>query len=357
MNIQHIIPKAKQYFKRQQLSKSIFVKPSQPMSFFIQTNVYTPEEWCDVFYPKAADGALALGHTAAPYSVETAPPIKPGYEYGYYRFYVFPLGTLNNKLVYGIFSQFNGRRWWVMMSPNEWISPMRFWNGDFPPAGSHPTKFEITKADDDGNWWIFSTLYQRFVCASEHDFTVDLQIPTNECKFKFVWNTSCGPAVPSPIGQPVTQKATYYIISGHGQALTASLTGPVLSTTPLNWSAVNQQFFVRAVATPSIVEPTRPFTYNIYLAEYPNTMLCFEDNGIIGTRTTAGPWEELYFDTAINVFEPLYYLRFRIRSWQFGKRLRATSAGVCSLVSNSVGEWIDDFFVLIPVQQGVPYTY
>eukprot|EP00743_Colponemidia_sp_Colp-15_P009241 GILK01010094.1.p1 GENE.GILK01010094.1~~GILK01010094.1.p1 ORF type:complete len:403 (-),score=7.73 GILK01010094.1:565-1668(-) len=248
------------------------------------------------------------------------------------------------------------------MAPTYTSLNMRFYVGDFPPAGPHPAKFKISGEVASKLKYIYSPFYSKYFQANTVNggFTLVSNTSDSLCWYNFWGKTSCGPVIPTPLSYSVaTEDAQYYIVSRYGKALTASaVSSPYLSQATINFSAVSQKFFFRAQTTPSPAASSYPFCYNIFFVGNPDTMLCFEDNGSIGIRTVAGSWEQLFIAPgSANDTEPELFGRFKIQSFELGIRLTASSDGL-SITTKAFyePETPNDYFSFIPVAVGIPYT-
>eukprot|EP00744_Colponema_vietnamica_P006769 GILI01009811.1.p1 GENE.GILI01009811.1~~GILI01009811.1.p1 ORF type:complete len:218 (+),score=24.89 GILI01009811.1:433-1086(+) len=193
-----------------------------------------------------------------------------------------------------------------------------------------------------------------------------MQLTTNLNEFGhfvFMWKTSLGPVVPTPIDTAPVLSAKYYIRSKYHKALKWSTASgePYLTQVPMVYddSSTQQMFYFRAVQTPDIAHQGIPFTYNMYFntpaTDADPTMLCFEQNGSISIRNEAGPWEEFKIIAADP--ESGFFPGFKIESFAFDTRLRASADGTVSTVSKvTLAETAEDYFFFCCAAGGNPYA-
>lgn len=320
------------------------------MSFFIQTAKQVASGYVDVFYPwtnsnvGSYDGTPIVTHEPFDTTGAIAPPIPNNEAAHNRRFFLCPIATTPaDPTLFGLVTQRFGSLWWLKLVPNDSEGFLLRLGTSAPTSINHPGAFQIcTPTEQPSVLWryLYSPFFSKYVCATSNDtkFSAD-DDPSTLCQFMFLWNTSSGPVIPSPLGEI----ARYHIMSKYGKALVSSVSSPHLAQATLNHSSSNQKFYFQAQGAPTPLAPGLPFTYNLFFYSNPSTMLCFEDTDIIGTRTTAGAWEKFEI-----VQDPAFFGRFKIICVALGTRLRANSDSTVTVAPANSADTADDYFTFLP---------
>lgn len=332
------------------------------MSFFIQTALPTPMPFCESFIMPGAFSTSA-NPTVSPVPilksllVDSAPtnyfPILPDKVYANMRFFCVRVDPTDST-IFGMVTQYKGRKSWLCAVDTTPATSylLRFWDGEFPPAGPHATKFKVSAAPRPNWCYITSHGTGKYLKADlNNDFSL-VTSPDVFCQYKFHWNTSSGPVIPTP--STLAPIPSYVIISHYGKALSSATTAPYLSQATIDYDEPEQQFFYRSVKTPDSAASVK-YTYNMYFGQQPDTMICFESNKTLGIRTTAGSWEELHLVSS----DALAPGRFKIVSFALGTILRAKSDGTLEIVDdyNTTDPQVfnvGDYFSFVPVGSDIP---
>eukprot|EP00744_Colponema_vietnamica_P000299 GILI01000539.1.p1 GENE.GILI01000539.1~~GILI01000539.1.p1 ORF type:complete len:358 (+),score=69.74 GILI01000539.1:67-1140(+) len=344
------------------------------MSYFILTNLAPPTApGFDLWTPEMDDsitkkpnddehkvsamGTPVILHTKMLKEITSIGPIPSILENFAYRIWFFPVerSTTTGRVQYGITTSYWGPSRWLFpvftASIGSRLQFVTFPTG-LPPLGNHPAKWEVTYDYSRDAYLVSNPFYGgKIMRALEvNDFELYPYPPTDDSYFKFYWHTCNGPIIPCTNMLSIPK---FMIVSyKYKKALKQSLTAPYLSLVNINLTSVDQHFFFPPVNVPNFVQVNIPYSYNMHFLSSMDTMICFQDDMTLSTRTEAGPWEELAIESC---YDQDYFGGFVIRSDNTSCTLTGHSDGTVTLKGNSQLISDDDYFVFLPIGMYTPY--